>query len=201
MCVGDRYGTPPAELHGASSPSSKTRVRFTAHIQMRGVIESATSPSHPEIYVAPYQTHLGRPSRHRAIAKLRSPDYLYTDIILHIKVAGLDVPRCFAERDPRGSRSLALQLTLVPKLDLPPVPNQEFIFLVDRSGSMGGSRIETAKKTLALLLRFLPGSRAATTFNIFSFGSHCDSLWQVSEPYSDVTMKQAVSTYISAREI
>lgn len=43
-----------------------------------------------------------------------------------------------------------------------------FVFLVDRSGSMGGDRIEKAKEALALFVRSLPiGCR----FTVISFGS------------------------------
>ena len=194
MSAGQRYGQPPSGLVGASSPSHTTRVRFKAHIQMKGMIDSINSPSHPTMSSAAYQTYQGRLSRHRAVAQFRSAKFLDSDIVLIVKAGGLDSPRCFAERDPRGSGSLALQLTLLPKFDLPPMPSQEFIFLVDRSGSMGGSRIETAKRTMAILLRFLPG-QGTTTLNIFSFGSHCDSLWATSMPYSNATLAQAVGIW------
>lgn len=193
MCVGERYGEVPEGMDGASGPSAHTRVRFNANIQMKGVIASVTSPSHPGVHVAAYQTHVGRPSRHRATVRFRSPYFLHSDFVLVVKAAGLDRPRCFAEHDPRGSGSLAMQLTLMPKFDLPPVQSQEYIFLVDRSGSMRNSRIETAKRTLSMLLRALPFD--GTTLNIFSFGSRCDSLWTSSMAYSDAVLAQAVRTF------
>ncbi|EKM57238.1 uncharacterized protein PHACADRAFT_194803 [Phanerochaete carnosa HHB-10118-sp] len=195
MCIGQRYGEPPRGMVGASFASAQIRVRFDVHIQMRGEIRSVDSPSHPEIHAAAHQTHLGRPSRHRFLVRFRSPDFLKTDFVLVIKATDLDRPRCFAERDPTGSGSVAMQLTLVPKFDLPPVTRQEFIFVVDRSGSMSGSRVETAKRTLSTLLRTLPS--AGTSFNIFSFGSYCNSLWQTSEVYTndalDVATRHAAS--------
>lgn len=196
QCVGERYGTPPAELMDAMQPSSQTRVRITAEIQTNGQIQAITSPSHPtEILETKYATHLGRPSRRRSTIKFRSLSYLDRDFVLLVHAEGLDVPRCFAEfeQDPSGRLpdTIAMQLTIIPKLKLPPIVSQEYLFVVDRSGSMGGDRIGTAKRTLAMLLRMLP--KEGTTFNIFSFGSSSSSLWTQSRPYNQSHLDIAVS--------
>ncbi|KAK4699510.1 hypothetical protein P7C70_g6752, partial [Phenoliferia sp. Uapishka_3] len=83
---------------------------------------------------------------------------------------------------------------MVPRFKLPDIPRQEFIFLVDRSGSMEGttSRIGLAKKALVVMLRSLPA--VGTDFNIFSFGSSCSALWKSgSRPYNQVTLDKATS--------
>ena len=47
--------------------------------------------------------------------------------------------------------------------------NHSFIFVVDRSGSMSGSRIEITKKALKFFMQSLP---VGSKFQILSFGSN-----------------------------
>ena len=57
----------------------------------------------------------------------------------------------------------------------------EYIFLFDRSGSMGGTRIEKAKEVLIIFVKSLPED---TYFNIISFGSTSENLFSASARYS-----------------
>ncbi|XP_069038523.1 von Willebrand factor A domain-containing protein 5A-like isoform X2 [Lepisosteus oculatus] len=75
----------------------------------------------------------------------------------------------------------------------------EFIFLVDRSGSMGcemssqgggQQRIESARDTLLLLLKSLP---LGCYFNIYGFGSTHESFFPESVEYSQDTMDKALA--------
>ncbi|XP_063157094.1 von Willebrand factor A domain-containing protein 5A-like isoform X1 [Candoia aspera] len=95
----------------------------------------------------------------------------------------------------------ALLLTLYP--NIPTVkPGQsvagEFIFLLDRSGSMditmdnqnsSPSRIQSAKETLIFLLKSLP---LGCYFNIYGFGSTFDSLYPQSVEYTQETMNTSI---------
>uniref|UniRef100_A0A672HY99 VIT domain-containing protein n=1 Tax=Salarias fasciatus TaxID=181472 RepID=A0A672HY99_SALFA len=74
----------------------------------------------------------------------------------------------------------------------------EFVFLMDRSGSMGvpmnikdrnQSRISSAKETLLLLLKSLP---MGCYFNIYSFGSSFEHIFPKSVEYSQQTMEEAL---------
>uniref|UniRef100_A0A672HYI9 von Willebrand factor A domain containing 5A n=1 Tax=Salarias fasciatus TaxID=181472 RepID=A0A672HYI9_SALFA len=74
----------------------------------------------------------------------------------------------------------------------------EFVFLVDRSGSMGvpmnnkdrnQTRISSARETLLLLLKSLP---MGCYFNIYSFGSRYEHIFPKSVEYSQQTMEEAL---------
>jgi hypothetical protein len=66
----------------------------------------------------------------------------------------------------------------------------EFIFLVDRSGSMSGSYIESARETLVLFLKSIP---QGNYFNIIGFGSSYKSLFPNSVPYDEQHLEKAIA--------
>ncbi|KAG6377331.1 hypothetical protein JVT61DRAFT_15121 [Boletus reticuloceps] len=153
MYIAERYGTPPAVMNNTSAADSRTRVRISVDVQTSDVIHAIRSPTHT--------TSLRRYKR-RSNQHSKRPQML----------CGGD--GCEERGDEEGS-IIAMQLTLVPKFQAPKIPSQEYIFIIDRSGSMSNTPIETAKRTLIILLRLLPTEQ--TTFNIFSFGSKVTSLW------------------------
>ncbi|KIP07111.1 hypothetical protein PHLGIDRAFT_118361 [Phlebiopsis gigantea 11061_1 CR5-6] len=179
MYIGMRYGSPPSGMAGAQTVPPH-RIRISVDVRMQGVVKKVASPTHPSVVTGPSGiSHAAR------TANYTSSDFLTQDFVLVVTAEGLDAPRA-----PNGS--LAIQLNIVPKFNLPPVPEQEYIFLVDRSGSMNGQRIKTAKRALVMLLRSLPTQ--GTWLNIVSFGSHSDSLWCESVPYDEQSMMQAGGT-------
>jgi hypothetical protein len=132
-----------------------------------------------------------RPFAHFGSVSLTSQDsFLDKDFVLSIQMAKLGYARCIAEILP-NTQTNALSLTLVSRFELPPILSQEYVFVIDRSGSMGGSKIESAKRALIVLLKSLPNS--ATWFNIVSFGTSCRSTWEKSKLYAQETLDDAVS--------
>ena len=182
VSVGERYGQPPEGMQSASAQNPR-RVDINVDVRMKDTIRSITSPSHTITHTSNEGT--------AAIQSVNfvSNEFLQHDFALMIKADGLDIPRCFAETHPTGTT--AFQLTMVPKFNFPPIPTQEYIFVIDRSGSMLGPRIDTAKNTLLMLLRSLPSR--GTSFNVFQFSYECSSLWDKSVQYSEESLAKAVS--------
>jgi hypothetical protein len=188
MSIGSRYGTVPAALANTASATSQTRLSIVVDIQMSDDIQQVTSPTHPDIIQTSAVSQSDPTSSHRTV-ELRSKSFLTRSFVLVVHAEGLDAPRCFAERS-RDSDTVAMRLTFVSDIRLPPVSTQEYLFLVDRSGSMTGSSIETVKRALVMMVRMLPNTH--TFFNIFSFGSYVDALWINSQPYGQNCLDLAV---------
>lgn len=64
----------------------------------------------------------------------------------------------------------------------------EFVFVVDRSGSMSGSKNNSAKETLLLFLKSLPDG---CYFNVVGFGSSYSTLFKNSQLYNDKNLEEA----------
>jgi hypothetical protein len=175
------------------SPSTQSVFfHLTTSIESVAPIRKITCPSHT------ISTELGPdpslpnaqdlPFSNYARVSLSSATSLDKDFILTLESTGLDSPRCIAELHPSPNHSTAaLALSLVPRFALPEVKEQEYLFLVDRSGSMDGERMEMAKKALVVLLRSLP--QTGTQFNIVSFGNSHSPLWSKgSRVYSQASL-------------
>ena len=101
-------------------------------------------------------------------------------------------PMAIVERAVEGSKtkemkSKAVMLNFYPKFTSIEAAC-EFIFVVDRSGSMRGAYIKSASETLVLFLKSIP---EGCYFNIVSFGSRYESFFPSSQPYNQETMEKA----------
>ena len=66
----------------------------------------------------------------------------------------------------------------------------EFIFILDRSGSMNGNRMQLAKNAAVLFLKSLP---VTSKFNIISFGTNAAKMFENSEITSTENINKAIS--------
>jgi Ca-activated chloride channel family protein len=191
--VSPRYA--PAEDHlGVGRPDAETlnpplawRVPYglnlSIRVSMTGAVTRLESPSHP--------VAVSLNGRDATVTLSQRDAALDRDFVLSIEAAGLDVPQAWLERDEDGAESIAV--ALVPKLGDASVPS-EVIFLVDRSGSMGGKSIEEVRNALQLCLRsMMPGC----AFNIFGFGSTFDRLFIESRAYDERSLAKA-NEHVSA---
>ncbi|KAJ6476291.1 von Willebrand factor type A domain-containing protein, partial [Mycena sanguinolenta] len=197
--IGARYGQGPQSTstpRGSvfiSSSSPTPFLTLAMSVEATAPISKIGCPSHSvstELGPDPKLPNFKElPFSNYARISLSSDSPLDKDFVLTIKSAGLDTPRCVAELHPAHD-TVAMGLTLVPRFKLPEVSRQEFVFMVDRSGSMGGKRIESARKALVVMLRALPHENAL--FQIMSFGSRSNSLWpHGSKSYNQETLEEA----------
>ncbi|KAJ7737877.1 von Willebrand factor type A domain-containing protein, partial [Mycena maculata] len=204
--IGARYGTAPqsapspfATSTAFISPSSKAPfLRITTSVEAGAPIAKIGCPSHSvstELGPDPNLPNFKKlPFSNYARVSLSSDSVLDKDFVLTIKSAGLDAPRCVAELHPDTSHdTVAMALTLVPRfIKLPDLARQEFIVLVDRSGSMDGARIAAVRQALVVMLRALP--HKDSLFQIMSFGSRSTALWPGGgKPYNQQTLEEATS--------
>ena len=88
---------------------------------------------------------------------------------------------------------MALNITLsrdqLPFIQQHQVYPSEFVFVIDCSGSMSGSNIQSATDMLVMCVKSLPNG---CYFNVIAFGSHFRQLFHASEKYSKHTVERAV---------
>ncbi|KAJ5074677.1 von willebrand factor a domain-containing protein 5a [Anaeramoeba ignava] len=159
--------------------SQKVPYGYTINIsmEMQSKITNVTSPTHEinPILNSKYCTVSLQPSE-KEVGK---------DIVVLVQEEYPHEPRVVTREDKEGE--VVAMATLFPDLSELDV-NSEMIFLLDRSGSMSGSPINSVKKTLEIFLHSLPES---CFFNIYGFGSTFEKLFPESVMYDDNSLSQA----------
>lgn len=113
-------------------------------------------------------------------------------------IRGVESPTHPLSFELDGSRGTAALLAFLPRLGESASRRRpcEAIFLVDRSGSMGGTSIQEARNALQLCLRSLD---AGSRFNVVGFGSMFQKLFPESRPYDDASLAEA-TRYVAAMD-
>ncbi|CAG8812514.1 46267_t:CDS:10, partial [Gigaspora margarita] len=169
--------------HDAETEKANYYLDIVVTCRMTSVIQSIESPSH---HISTELNIDGNPNVSK-ITLAEQITYLEKDFILVVKSLGLDQPRAFVEYNPQTETN-CIMLTLVPKFAINSIMT-ELIFVIDRSGSMQDGPMKKASEALQLLLRSLPED---CFFNVISFGSHFDSLFEKSQPYSENSFLKAL---------
>jgi len=119
---------------------------------------------------------------------------LNKDLVILICRADPHIPKVVYELgDPTKSQrsymgAPAIMLSFFPEFEVKRAAC-EFLFLVDRSGSMSGSYIKSARETLALFLKSIP---PGCSFNIIGFGSRYTNLFPESVSYNQENLEYAI---------
>ncbi|USP78781.1 uncharacterized protein yc1106_06055 [Curvularia clavata] len=190
-----RYGDYPGTLCKSSATDAMgTSISITVDADMAdgSFIQKVQSPTHP-ISMTMGTTSTApnaEPKMTKASATLTlGTAELDKDFVLQVIAKNTGVPKAILETHPTISGHRALMATLVPKFALPP-EKPEIVFVCDRSGSMGGTRIELAKQALKVFLKSLP---VGVKFNICSFGWQHFFLWDKSATYNQQTLDEAMN--------
>eukprot|EP00162_Nutomonas_longa_P016051 comp22477_c0_seq3/m.55601 comp22477_c0_seq3/g.55601 ORF comp22477_c0_seq3/g.55601 comp22477_c0_seq3/m.55601 type:complete len:879 (+) comp22477_c0_seq3:28-2664(+) len=169
---------PPVGGAGADYP-----ITIAVDAVMSSSLVSVTSPSHT-LAVA-----MGSNARTARITLATSATLMNKDFVALLKTSAPYEPQAALELNDDGSNGAAAMVSLFPLFKTTKIPT-EIIFVVDRSGSMGGTKIEQTKNALQLFLRSMP---AGSKFNIVSFGSSASQLFSGgAQDYNQNTMRQAV---------
>jgi len=195
--IAPRYGNYPGQLINAATTviSSGIDIVVDAEVPTGSSIKSVQSPSHP-ISVTIGNTSTGAAagedmSLQKASATLSLGTVeLDKDFILHLVPTNTANPVALLETHPTIPDQKALMATLVPKFNLPS-SRPEIVFVCDRSGSMNGGKIQNLAAALQIFLKSLP---LGVKFNICSFGSRHEFLFQDgSRSYDASSLKEATS--------
>lgn len=153
-------------------------------------VKSIQSPSHP-LSVSIGTTSIdpvAEPLLRKASANL-SLNYtqLKDDIVINITATNIGNPTAILETHPSLPDQYALMTTFVPKFQ---TPNEkpEIVFVCDRSGSMSG-KMPGLITALKIFLKSLP---LGLKFNICSFGSKHEFLWERSESYNAKSLERSL---------
>ncbi|KAG1658856.1 hypothetical protein FOA52_008813 [Chlamydomonas sp. UWO 241] len=98
-----------------------------------------------------------------------------------------------------GQAKTVALATFVPRFAPPPPsdatsPKQQIIFVVDGSGSMGGSPIQQALEAALFFVKDLPaGAASGIEFNAAVFGSSFTLMWPQCKGYDEATQRDAVA--------
>jgi Ca-activated chloride channel family protein len=153
---------------------------FVTQLQTSSPLRSVTSPSH-KITAA-----LSAQAVHLDSSEGYIPD---RDYVLDFKTVS-QAPLCITETDPVSQETFT---SVGFKLNLPKEPSEavdrEFLFFLDRSGSMNGARIQIACEALVLFLKSIP---TGSSFNVISFGTDFTLMFDQSKLVESAVLETAI---------
>ena len=165
---------------------------FDMKVKAISTITEVTSPTNA------LKVEIDEIDKAQAKVSLEGAHNFSQDVAVHILTKEPFKPQAIVENgikikdreDKEGfMASPVVMLNLYPEFKNPESSEiGEFVFVIDRSGSMRGSRIKSARDTLLLFLKSLPDG---CYFNVLGFGSSFTTLFKKSQLYDDQNLKKA----------
>jgi Ca-activated chloride channel family protein len=172
----------PSELDHITPPTVAGPVpyglKLSVDFEAGGDVREVSCPSHP--------ARVALSGRRVQVELMGDTIQLDQDFVLDIKLAKPHEASALVARDGDGVR--AVMLNLYPDLSGFRRDPAEFVFIVDRSGSMGGPSIEQARTALLVALRSL---ESGDRFNVIGFGSSYELMFKESVAYSQSSLDDA----------
>jgi len=166
--IAPRYGTTPGDVVASSAlinPTGAIQVTVDFQSPEGCPIQQIQSPSHPVTVTvgrtSAMSTNDYMPNCGSATLSLDATS-LDKDFIFIASIRDADKPKALLETHPSVADQRALMVTLVPRFNLAPSYG-EIVFIVDRSGSMGG---KIPSKLLSSPCCFLLSGSSSSSRNI-----------------------------------
>ncbi|KAI1073836.1 von Willebrand factor type A domain-containing protein [Whalleya microplaca] len=203
--IASRYGDPPAEIAQVTSQGSQPSSMLQVKVTDADKIAQITSDTH-KIQVEHHPSK-GKVSKwdgladydegsgiQTAMVKLCSTEnFLGKDFIINIETessTGLESSHAWVESHPVFKNQMAMIVTIPPSFVMTNerIGHGEVLFLVDRYGSMA-DKMDTLKLSMMFLHKGIPVGRK---FNVWSFGSCYESIWEKSQLYNEWSLEEAL---------
>ncbi|MEQ8785831.1 MAG: VIT and VWA domain-containing protein [Pirellulaceae bacterium] len=173
---------PLATAKYTSKPVEK--VSFRVNIQSQAKIKNVYSPTH--------SVEIKRPSNLQALVTYEAKDQVPTsDFRLLYDIGKKSVGASVLSYRPEPNEDGYFALLVSPEIKQAgeTTPRKTVIFVVDRSGSMSGKKIEQAKGALKFVLENL---NDGDLFNVIAYDSTVESFKPELQRYGDDTRQQAL---------
>ncbi|KAG4070433.1 hypothetical protein HA402_005665 [Bradysia odoriphaga] len=171
------------------SPSSPAPLSMRVEVSVQGGIKSVVSPTHTVTVLKSEATTFENDDWQKATVELTGQTTdMDRDFVIIIEPQEKHKPRLYSENSDNGNGSTAVMIHLLPSFKLTE-QKTELIFVLDRSGSMMGQSIRSAKEALILFLHSMP---VDCYFNVLGFGSSYEFLFPASVKYDDGSLRIAL---------
>ncbi|CAI9733743.1 Hypothetical predicted protein [Octopus vulgaris] len=181
-----RYGLKPADENYQNAPQPK-EFSFNASVNWNSQIKDIKSEHPVKVEYQDNKCH--------ATVRMAKEFNFEKDLLLQVYYEDVEKPQVILEKGDENSKGMfskdIMMINVFP--ELPQVKQSaanDYIFVIDRSGSMSGEKIEAAKDTLLLFLKSLP---LGCSFNVISFNNDFEFLFKEgSQEYSEDSLNEAL---------